>query len=205
MAAASEGYVKYTAEHTFSPAIAVPGWAELNEARTLLYGMGLVGVTQGGIGFGNLSLRYRLDEFLISGTATGSLPVLGPENYCLVTSFDIENNRVVSTGPVRASSESMTHGVIYRRCPAANCVIHVHSRAIFDGMIRGRFPSTPQDAAFGTPEIALAIGELVQEPGKDEGCIVMAGHDEGVISYGPSVEKALALVRELFEKYGKGK
>jgi ribulose-5-phosphate 4-epimerase/fuculose-1-phosphate aldolase len=194
-----EGYVKYTAEHTMGPAIEIPHWEELNRARTKLRELGLVGMTSNGIGFGNLSLRVEGNKFLISGTATGALPVLGPEGYCLITSFNINENRVVSTGPVKPSSETMTHGVIYQSCPNANCVIHIHSRIIFDGMLRDKYPATPETAAYGTPDIALAIGKLVN--GHDEGSIVLAGHDEGVIVYSVKVERALALAEELYNNY----
>jgi ribulose-5-phosphate 4-epimerase/fuculose-1-phosphate aldolase len=196
-----EGYVKFIAEHTMSPVIETTHFEELNRARTKLREMGLVGMTSNGIGFGNLSLRIKGDEFLISGTATGALPVLGPEGYCLITSFNVNENRVVSTGPVKPSSETMTHGVIYQSCPNANCVIHIHSRAIFDGMIRDKYPATPETAAYGTPDIALAIGKLVNYDTGDEGSIVLAGHDEGVIVYAAAVERALALTKELFALY----
>jgi ribulose-5-phosphate 4-epimerase/fuculose-1-phosphate aldolase len=208
-----EGYVKYTVEHTMAPAIETPYWAKtplwaetpywafLNQARTKLREMGLIGANSSGIGFGNLSVRVSGDQFLISGTATGAVPVLGPDGYCLIISFDVEKNRVVSTGPVKPSSEAMTHGVVYRSCPAANCVIHIHSRAIFDGMIRDNCPATPKTAAYGTPEIALAIGRCVKEAAKNEGCIALAGHDEGGIVYGPTVERALSLIEELYGKY----
>ena len=194
-----EGYVKYAAEHTMAPPIETPHWEELNRARTKLRRMGLVGASSDGIGFGNLSVRIKGDEFLISGTATGAAPTLGPEGYCLITSFDVDKNCVVSTGPVKPSSETMTHGVIYRDCPGAHCVIHIHSRAIFDGMLRDTYPATPETAAYGTPDIARAIGELAKET--NEGQIVLAGHEEGVIVYASTVEKALSLIEELHGKY----
>jgi len=199
----SEGYVKYVAEHTMSAAINTPHFEELNRARTKLRETGLVGMTSNGIGFGNLSLRVEGNKFLISGTATGALPILGPDGYCLITSFDVDENRVVSTGPVKPSSETMTHGVIYQSCLGANCVIHIHSRAIFDGMLRDKYPATPETAAYGTPEIALAIGKLVNghDSGKNEGSIVLAGHDEGVIVYAATIERALSLTEELYDKY----
>jgi len=194
--------VKYIAEHTMAPAIETPLWAELNGARTKLREFGLVGVRSDGTGFGNLSVRIKGDEFLISGTATGASPVLGPDGYCLITSFDVDKNRVVSTGPVKPSSETMTHGVIYRFCPNANCVIHIHSRAIFDGMFRDKYPATPETAAYGTPEIAHAIGKLVNDhASENEGSIVLAGHDEGEIVYAATIERALSLTEELYNKY----
>jgi methylthioribose-1-phosphate isomerase len=198
----NEGYVKYTAVHTTAPVVEAPHWAELNNARTHLFKLGLLGVNPQGIGFGNVSIRYKGGEFLISGTATGASPELTPAEYCLVKSFDLVQNRIVSIGPVQASSEAMTHGAVYRFCPGANCIMHIHSRAIFDSMIRDGFPATAKDAAYGTPEIALALAQCVQELGTDEGTVVLAGHDEGVIVWGSTVERALNLIQNLNNKYG---
>ena len=202
MRTVSEGYVKFTVQHTMSPAIEITHWKELNDARTKLRKSGLIGVNSTGVGFGNLSIRFRGTEFLISGTATGAVPVLSPDEYCVVSSFDIARNFVVSSGPIEPSSESMTHGAVYSCSPGANCVIHIHSRAIFDGMIRDNYPATPESAAYGTPEIAIALGKCVQETGKGEGVIVMAGHDEGVIAYGPVIERTFILIQELYNRYG---
>lgn len=197
----SDGYVKYTAEHKMAPAMDVPYWTQLNDARTHLYRLSLVGSLPNGVGYGNVSIRFLKNEFFITGTATGALPVLSPDEYCLIESFDLKQNHVVSRGPIQPSSESMTHGAVYQSCPGANCIIHIHSRAIFDGMVRDHYSSTPEDAAYGTPEIAAAIVNCVNELNKDEGCIVMLGHDEGVIAYGPSVERTLMLIQELFDTY----
>jgi ribulose-5-phosphate 4-epimerase/fuculose-1-phosphate aldolase len=201
MSTTNEGYVKYSAVHKAAPATEVPHWAELNEARTKLHQLGLVGILPNGVGYGNVSIRFQQNEFLISGTATGAPAVLGLDGYCIVESFDLNQNCVVSTGPTQASSESMTHGIIYQSSAAVNCVIHVHSRAIFDGMLKDRYPSTPKKAAFGTPEIATVIGRLVKESNTNQGLIVLAGHDEGIVSYGTSIETALTLIQELYNKY----
>jgi ribulose-5-phosphate 4-epimerase/fuculose-1-phosphate aldolase len=196
----SEGYVKYTAEHIRAPAMNHPLWSVLNDARTRLYDLGLIGVYQSGIGFGNVSIRFEGDQFLISGTATGSKRVLIPDDYCLVRSCDIEGNSVRSFGPIQASSESMSHSAIYRACQKAASVIHIHSKTIFEGMLRDNLRSTPKTAAYGTPEMARAISIAV---GKDHGQIVLAGHDEGVITWGVSIDEALAGVLELNDKYSK--
>jgi ribulose-5-phosphate 4-epimerase/fuculose-1-phosphate aldolase len=198
-----EGYVKYTASHTETPAFAagIPFWKELDEARTRLYGCGLIGALQSGIGFGNVSVRVKDGEFLISGTATGHRRVLGPDGYCMVTAFDIDKNSVTTSGPLRASSESMSHGAVYCACPSARAVIHVHSRKIFDGMLGDNCPHTPVDAPYGTPEMARAIVACVKAQAAPSGAIVMAGHDEGVIAWGASVQDAVNLVMELYYKY----
>ena len=198
---AIDGSVKYTIEHKKTPAIDVPHWDELNNARTRLHQLGLVGITNEGIGYGNLSIRLRGYEFLITGTSTGALKILTRNEYCLVNIFDLEKNHVISTGPIQASSESMTHGAIYQASPDINCVIHIHSRIIFDAMLRDNYPSTPTDAKFGTPEIAYAVKKCAENLNKAEGAIVLAGHDEGIIAYGSSVENALNLILELNNKY----
>jgi len=195
-----EGYVKYTAEHSFAEAFKPPHWEELSGARTKLHQLGLVGENSQGIGFGNVSLRLDGNEFLISGTCTGGPPVLGADKYCRIVSFDPEKNSVVSAGPVKPSAESMTHGAVYQSCPKANCVIHIHSRAVFDMMLQNNYPATPKEAEYGTPEIALAIGRCVQKLNEDEGQIVLPGHDEGVVAYSPSVERTLALILDLYQK-----
>jgi len=200
--ARDEGYVKYTAVHTPAPAVEAPHWAELNKARTQLHRLGVLGVNPQGIGFGNVSIRFQGEEFLISGTATGASPELTPAEYCLVNSFDLAQNRIVSIGPVQASSEAMTHGAVYQSCSRANCVMHIHCGAVFNGMIRDGYPATAKNAAYGTPEIALVLAQCVQKLGMDEGAVVLAGHDEGVIVWGPTVERALQLIQSLHNKYG---
>jgi hypothetical protein len=196
-----EGYVKYAVDHWSAPAVEPPGWKELNEGRTRLYDLGLVGALPNGVGFGNVSIRLRGDEFLISGTATGDRRVLTPRDYCVVKSFSLEENRVITSGPVRASSESMSHGAVYRSCASAMCVIHVHNRKIFDAMRGDGSLSTPPEAAYGTPELALAIASLVRERKAGGGVLVLAGHDEGALSYGASVQEALDLILYLYDKY----
>ena len=196
----NEGYIKYVSLYEKSDVIEALGWEELNAARQKCFMLGLVGVYSNGIGYGNLSIRYKDEEFLITGTSTGSKPALTCEDYSLVRSFNMSRNSVVCTGPAQASSESMTHGAIYRARHGVNCVIHIHSKKIYDSMIRDNYPATPKEAAFGTSEIALAIEKCAENIGKDEGQIVLAGHDEGIIAYGENTERALELIMELYIK-----
>jgi hypothetical protein len=202
----TEGAVKYRAIHTMTPAVEVPHWEELDGIRTALYDLRLLGVYENGIGYGNVSMRLTAagpipsGAFFISGTSTGAVRTLGIEGYCTVLSADISRSRIVSAGPVRASSESMTHSAVYGSCPRVNCVIHIHNRQIFKGMIDDRCSATPQDAEYGTPEIALAIGGCVNKEG--EGDIVLKGHHEGLISYAPSIKAAYNRVLNLYNVYG---
>ncbi|WP_461248374.1 class II aldolase/adducin family protein, partial [Treponema sp. R6D11] len=145
---------------------------------------------------------YKGKEFLISGTATGAIPELTPAEYCLVKSLDLLQNRIVSEGPVQASSEAMTHGAVYHSCHRAKCVIHIHSAAVFNGMIPDGYHAAAKNAAYGTPEIALDLAKCVPELGTNEGAVVLAGHDEGVIVWGPTVERALKIIQSLNNRYG---
>jgi ribulose-5-phosphate 4-epimerase/fuculose-1-phosphate aldolase len=97
----------------------------------------------------------------------------------------------------------MSHSAIYCACFDAFSVIHIHSRTIFDGMLKDDLLATPKTAAYGTPEIARAISTAVEQWGKTHGQIVLAGHDEGVITWGVSVDEALEQVLALYDKYSK--
>ena len=184
-----EGYVKFQVQWTPGPAPAHPELSALDRARTRLHDAGLIGVTPEGIGFGNLSLREGSgDGFLITGTATGASRELGAAGYTRVTDFDVGGNRVACTGPVKASAETMSHGVIYRVNTRVRCVIHVHHRGLWRAALAGVMVRTPREAEYGTPEMAKAIAKLIGTmPEADRGIFVLAGHEDGLIAYGPDV------------------
>ena len=197
----NEGYIKYRARRTAGDIPDIPGWDDLNRCRTELFDLGLIGSYPNGIGYGNVSLRVDDRRFVISGSATGALRVLERRHYALVESFDLEQNSVTSLGLIDASSESMSHGAVYRALPAANAVIHVHSRRLFDAMRAAGYPETDPAIPFGTPELAVAIGSLVRAAaGGTQGIFVTAGHDEGVIAYGPTAAAACELVKTTHAK-----
>ncbi len=197
-----EGYIKFDIHLTDAPAQVHSELKHLNNTRTKLHELGLIGVYDNGIGYGNLSVRSENQEtFVISGTATGAKQILSSEDYCLVDSFNIGTNELYCTGPIRASSESMSHGSVYRAQPLVNCVIHIHSRELFDYMLENDYNRTPESVAFGTPEIAFEIEKLVKASDKPSGIFATAGHDEGIIAYGPDVDKTYSLIFETFNKF----
>jgi len=65
------------------------------------------------------------NQFIITGSATGEIPELEPGHYVKVTSFNIDDKCVQCVGPLKASSESLTHAAIYLADPDSNAVIHV--------------------------------------------------------------------------------
>ncbi|MEM8906330.1 MAG: class II aldolase/adducin family protein [Bacteroidota bacterium] len=196
-----EGYVKFNCNWTPTAALPEETLQELQQARQKVYAWGGIGAYDNGIGFGNISQRYRGEQFLISGSATGNFSVLGPQHFSWVTNFDIHQNRVACQGPIKASSESMSHAVIYQQCPEVNAVIHLHHLALWK-RLRYQIPTTAEQVAYGTPEMANAIIELLQQSTlrHQERFLAMAGHREGLIAFGEHLSDALALVARYLQK-----
>lgn len=190
-----EGVIKYVSNHTScSLQETLPTtffvsevFAALDATRTILHDLRFIGVSSDGIGYGNISLRVQKDTFLVSGSGTGAERILGPEGYSLVRAFDTEKNRVESLGPVRASSESMTHGAIYRANPALCCVIHIHNGELFDRLLAQGWVHTPESVAYGTPELSRAVNTLVRTLPETGGVFVTAGHAKGLFACGMSI------------------
>ena len=219
----TEGYVKFSQEFQSGPAPASDVIAPINEVRTRLFDLGLIGMDEAGIGFGNVSVRAsavkddgapatavsgttasRADSpaFIVSGTATGNKRVLAAEDYATVTAFDIDGNRVVAQGRTRASSESLSHGAVYAAREDVHAVIHVHSTVLFEAMLRDGFPRSSPEAEYGTPEIAREIRRVVAAEEEPRGSLVMGGHQDGVIAFAESVVRAETIVIELARRYG---
>ncbi len=197
-----EGYVKYESNWTEGDAPDEDSVAELNRWRKPLLEAGLIGHDDThDVGFGNLSLRTEGDQFVISGTQTGHIGATGPEHYSLVTGVDTDANRVNCFGPIQASSESLTHAALYALDPSIHAVVHVHSPALWRQQ-SGKLPTTRPDVSYGTPEMAHEFERLWRETEFPERRIaVMAGHADGLISVGGSLEQAaekmLGLYRSL--------
>jgi len=124
-----DGIIKYHAVHKNSSPPDHINLDQLDEVRTKLFDLGLVGVYSDGIGYGNVSIRNGTG-CIISGTSTGAVRALGAGGYCYVRSFDLKLNSVNTEGPILASSESMTHCAIYQPihlCSVYCIFIIVHS------------------------------------------------------------------------------
>ena len=142
-----------------------------------------------GIGYGNISVRLNSwKEFYISGSKTGNLAKLDNSHFSKVLEVYIGENSLKCTGPIIASSESMTHAAVYKANKSIGAVIHIHSKPLWD---KHKFilPTTAEEIPYGTPEMAEAVYDLVREMGS-EGTLIMAGHEEGIISLGLNLEHA---------------
>ncbi|MDY6936380.1 MAG: class II aldolase/adducin family protein [Cyanobacteriota bacterium] len=172
---------------------------DLMQTRDRLYDLGLIGVYEGGIGFGNISIRLGDSrQFIVSGTQTGHLPHLEPESYTVVTDFSLEQNQLTCCGPVKASSESLTHAAIYTHQPGVTGIIHVHNPPLWQQLL-DRVPTTRREVPYGTPEMAREMLRLFEE--EDLGnvkMLVMAGHEDGAIAFGADLAEAEAVLMKYY-------
>ncbi|WP_054772642.1 class II aldolase/adducin family protein, partial [Methylogaea oryzae] len=174
-----EGVIKYRLDYRAAPAAAVPGFAELNAWRSVLFRLGLIGqdpARYGGLGYGNLSLLLDGGGFCVTGTQTGHLPHLAKEQYVRVLRADPAGNYLQAEGPVPPSSEALTHAAVYGASPTARCVAHGHSPEIWRLAERLGLPTVAAGIAYGTPAMAEAVSALVAaDPA--QGVIAMLGHE----------------------------
>jgi len=181
-----DGIIKYHAVHKNSSPPDHINLDQLDEVRTKLFDLGLVGVYSDGIGYGNVSIRNGTG-CIISGTSTGAVRALGAGGYCYVRSFDLKLNSVNTEGPILASSESMTHCAIYQAHSSVQCVLHIHNRALWQKLLDNGCESTSADIPYGTPQMALSMATLACTKTEPSDLIVMAGHEEGIVAYGQTI------------------
>lgn len=196
----TEGVTKFQLDFRESPPPETDTIAVLNAWRTVLHRLGLTSqdpLRYGGLAFGNVSRRVAgtgtnrpAPLFVISGSQTGGLPRLTERHYCRVTAFDVRENRLSAEGPIRPSSESLTHAAVYLAAPAIQCVLHVHSPEIWRQAQALGIPSIDRSIVYGTPEMAKAVGALVIQ--RQSGILAMGGHKDGIVAYGLSVEETAA-------------
>jgi L-ribulose-5-phosphate 4-epimerase len=187
-----EGYTKYECEWQVTPALPAAAIAELNACRNRLYEHGLIGYyPEHRVGFGNVSIREGdSDSFIVSGTQTGHIVTTDERHYARVVRCDIEANRVFCEGPVQASSEALTHAAIYALDADIRAVVHVHDARLWNKLL-DRIPTTSRDVTYGTPEMAYEFSRLYAESDfSEQGVAVMGGHEEGIISFGQTIEQA---------------
>jgi ribulose-5-phosphate 4-epimerase/fuculose-1-phosphate aldolase len=185
-----EGVIKFNCHWTKSAPLEEAWIRDLNVWRDKLYRLGLIGVNEEGIGYGNISIRFRKNEFIISGSGTGKFKKLTQEHYALVTDYDVKKNAICSTGSVIASSESLTHAMIYEHASDVHAVMHVHHVKIWKKLLN-TLPATAQNIEYGTPEMANEIARLFNEQKLSQHKIfAMAGHYEGIVCFGKNLPQA---------------
>ena len=195
MEKANEGYIKFNLNWEEKPFDFTDNdFLSLNSCRQKLFELGLIGAYPDGIGYGNISIRYKKNKFIISGSETGNFKNLSKDHYALVEDYNINDNSVHCVGLTKASSESMSHAAVYDSNPNVNAVIHVHHKKLWDNYLIV-FPTTDSKAEFGTPEMAFEISRLATS---NNGIIIMGGHKEGIIGYGENLNETTNIIINLY-------
>ncbi|MEA2079107.1 MAG: class II aldolase/adducin family protein [Pseudomonadota bacterium] len=196
-----EGVIKFELQFSKTAATPLENLCDLNAWRRILCQLELLGqdpARYAGYGFGNVSHRITPFDapagqrrFVISGTQTGALANLDGSHYALINAYDPERNRVVAEGPVKPSSESLTHAMIYDLDASVHVILHVHSPHIWRHAHAMGIPVTDETVPYGTPEMARETARLFRETDvKHKGIFSMAGHEDGVISFGKTADDA---------------
>jgi Ribulose-5-phosphate 4-epimerase and related epimerases and aldolases len=184
-------YVKFTCERAGAEIGRFDQLADINACRRKLLDLHLMGVYANGVGFGNLSVRDGVSQnFYITGSATGGLPKLSLTDCVRVVDCDFKKNWLRYEGTAIPSSESLTHAAIYESDSMTSAVIHCHDSGLWAALL-DRAPTTSKAVAYGTPEMAYEIIRLFEVSDvRTKKMFVMAGHKEGIVAFGKSLEDA---------------
>lgn len=195
-----DGVIKYSIDHEIADTPLFSDYGELEALRRRLFALGLIG-EKDGIGYGNISMRYDdTDTFFITATQTGKMPALPPEYYSFVHAYDFGTFKVNSKGRHEPSSEALSHAMIYATDKRIKAVIHVHSMALWNFMKNKEYLATT--AEYGTAEMAEEIARLYKEHDPlENNAFVMKGHEEGIITFGRSVEEAELALYGILKAY----
>jgi L-ribulose-5-phosphate 4-epimerase len=197
-----QGIVKFNCHWTQSgPVISDEQYEIINTWREILYNMDLIGAYENGVGFGNISIRIPgTNQFIITGSSTGEITELEPGHYIKVLSYNIEDNAVQCAGPLKASSETLTHAAIYMADRGANAVVHVHCLDLWNELIHV-VPTTNPGMDYGTADLARDIIRLFEDPEiLEKRIIVMAGDRAGILTFGNDIDEAVNVLLEYLKK-----
>ncbi|OHD78741.1 MAG: hypothetical protein A3J97_04160 [Spirochaetes bacterium RIFOXYC1_FULL_54_7] len=213
----AEGILKFTVENRRpGPLLALEDYQGIEAIRSRLWQLRLIGHDkQADVGYGNISQRGSSGGFVISGTQTGHKAILDSGDYVVVDDWDFSHNSVSCTGPCLPSSEALSHAALYRR-PDVGGVIHVHSRVLWDGLIKAGTLCTDDHIAYGSEALYRRLADLAgtgtsaspggsgqAESAPDTGSpdlplvIVTKGHQDGVFVAGRDLVEAYEAIVSL--------
>lgn len=203
--AQQEGVIKFELWFIQTAPLPEEALREINAWRHLLYLTHLIGrdpERYDGFGYGNISQRIAPFDappherrFIITGSQTGGLPALTGAHYTLVRESHPVQNLIAAEGPILPSSESLTHGAVYALDDALRFVMHVHAPALWRHAHTLGLPVTRPDVAYGTPEMSDEVGRLFRETdARRRRLFAMGGHEDGLVSFGPTAEEAGAVL-----------
>ncbi|MBD65053.1 MAG: rRNA adenine methyltransferase [Halobacteriovoraceae bacterium] len=204
-----DGVIKFSfKKFQETPPLSEDEFQEIESCRKILFQKNLIGeYLPEKIGFGNISIKKdysqyqktKNPQFVITGTQTGGIESLSGQYYTRVVDFDLEQQNLTCAGPIKASSESLTHGAIYLADENIAAIVHIHSEKIWNEMLKANYPKTSKDTPYGTLEMAQEVQDLIEKHNAKN--IVMEGHQDGVICIGSTIEEACLGALSLHERF----
>jgi L-ribulose-5-phosphate 4-epimerase len=187
------GAVKFHYESSGAELAPFPGFEELNAARQELRRLGLLGVNESGIGYGNVSLRNgTTNSFYITGSGTGVLQSLGLQDYAKVVAWDLELDWLRCEGRAIASAESLTHAAVYSMAGEVRVILHGHDPRLWQSLCERGVATSPA-VPYGTAQMAREVQRLFEETDvRNRKIFAMAGHEDGIVVFGQDFRQALA-------------
>jgi ribulose-5-phosphate 4-epimerase/fuculose-1-phosphate aldolase len=195
-----DGIIKYDFKFTESKPLEKSLWQDIEDVRERIYALGLIGIKDG-IGYGNISQKINQNSFVITGTQTGHLNSLDEKHYSLIEEFDDSEFFIKSTGAIKPSSEALTHGTIYNLSADIKAVIHIHSKKLWDFMLDNEYLKT-KNVPYGSKQMIHEVKRVYKEINALKNPkLVMAGHEEGVITFGRSLKEAELALYKILQDY----
>lgn len=194
-----EGVIKFKCSLKPNTALIESEYIEVEKWRAILYKMSLIGeYPMEKLGYGNLSKRTLMDQFIITGTQTGKYANLNGSQYTKVIKCDLKKMKVEAIGPIAPSSESLTHFAIYKSCKQINYIFHVHHQNLWSFMLNNNYDKTSKGIDYGTQEMALEASHLIGNNKK--GIFAMQGHEDGIIAYADTSENCGKLILDTLKQ-----
>lgn len=188
-----DGVVKYQVIHRTGVSL---DWADLRDLeswRQRLRAVGWLGQYPNGVSYGNVSQRHPQGGLVITATQVAHRAQLTAADYVHVTDYDAATHTVTVVGTICASSEAPTHWAIYQLDPRIQVIFHIHSETLWTKLLQQpHIPCTHPAIPYGTPAMAQEMRRLYPV-GADpfaRNCFVMAGHQDGIFSFGRTAREA---------------
>jgi len=183
-----EGVIKFQVHRIHACLNPGSALSQLIIYRNRIRKINLIGVDHSGLGFGNISVRSP-KGFMISGSQTGAIKKASSRHFAEVFKWDFEANKLWCSGLLDASSESLTHAMLYELSDQIGAVLHIHHQKLWRKTLN-QWPTTTSDIDYGSVSMAEAIRKLWnQNAFSNIKAIAMGGHQNGLIAFGKDLEE----------------